>query len=211
MAARALPEALQPIFAGMVTLASLGKILKSSPTASSQFAAHGATIFEAALVEEQMHTDTRALIRIAALVRSSSLPASVRGLTSFTDFVRHETTSFRYWPPAWTLPPTQLAPGIPASTLLGMLAAHQRIECLTTACLKFYLKRFKALQPYHLQDPDYHFSSGYDEDHLDRPYIHVWQQSPPRSPSLCVISARLLGSRSSAFSGLSGVYSSSTI
>ena len=95
-AARLLPEALRPIFSGMGNLASLGKILQSSPAASSQFAAHGATIFEAALEQEPMHAHTRSLIRIAALVRSSSLPAQVRGLTSFTDFVRHETTSFRY-------------------------------------------------------------------------------------------------------------------
>ncbi|KAH8893921.1 hypothetical protein GQ53DRAFT_745341 [Thozetella sp. PMI_491] len=178
-----LPKLLQPNFSNISNLPSLQKLLKASSAASSQFATLGATIFEHALSSRQMHEYTCALIRIATLLRAKALPPHVYNLVTFTDFVRHETTPHRYWPPAWAYPPTRLPPTIPVSALLGILATHQKIEGQVIGCLKTYLARFKPLRPCHLTDPKFEFEFHPSND-PDKPSVPVWDQWPEQKPFL---------------------------
>lgn len=120
---------------------------------------------------------------IYALVRSSSLPPEVNSLVALQNFVRHETTSHRYKPPKWALPPVKLSLQVPADVLRAVLATHRKILCLTISCLSFYLKRFKPLRPSHLVDENYFFES--QDVNIDGKYSHfypAWQKWPPVMP-----------------------------
>ncbi len=126
-----LPKLLRPTFSSISNLGSLQKLLKASPAASKQFANHGAAIFEHALSSRQMHEYTCALIRIATLIRSGLLPPYVDSLVTFTDYTRHETTAYRYWPPICTYPPTRLPPTIPAPVPMAFSTPILHIESRT--------------------------------------------------------------------------------
>ncbi|KAK9774101.1 putative F-box domain-containing protein [Seiridium cardinale] len=174
------PELLLPILTSLPTLESLDNLLRASPAAFRLFNAHGAEIFEAVLSSGAIHEHTCGLIRVAALVRSSSLPPQAHNLLTFRHFVRYESTSHRYDPPAWTLPPLRLSSDVSPSTLRGLLATHRKVACLVISCLRFYLIRFKPLRPSHLVDESFHFESGYHGS--DGLYIAAWQQKPGEKP-----------------------------
>ncbi len=208
-----LPELVRPIFSRVFSLASLDRLLRASPAASLQFNAFPSSIFEYVLSSTRIHEHTCALIRIVALVRDSALPPYVRDTLTLTDFIRQETTSYRYWPPTWTYPATRLSSGmqplISASTLLSILDTQREIEAQVAGCLKFYLERFNALRPCHLVDPEFPSKSADDGNGvlIDSLPVHGSSRRH-KSLSPYTISARRPGSKSNVFSELSGAYSS---
>ncbi len=174
-----LPRLLEPVFSGVTDLASLQKLLKTSSHASRQFSTHGVTVFESVLASRHMHHYTCALIRISALLRSKTLPPHVSGLLAFTDYVRYETTNWRYWPPTWVHPPTRLSPTtVSTATLLGLLDTQQEIESHMAGCMKFYLQRFNALRPNSLEDPTFQWGRRSSEE----PDLKACDQYPCQKP-----------------------------
>lgn len=176
---RLAPELLLHILTHLPDLESLDNLLRASPAASRLFDVYGVEIFEGVLSSSVPYGHTCALIRIVALVRSSSLPPLACDLISFRNFVRHESTSHRYNPPLWTLPSPILS-DVSVTVLRGLLATHRKIVCLTISCLKFYLNRFKPLRPSHLVDTKFHFESDYYGP--DGHYVPSWQQTPAERP-----------------------------
>lgn len=98
----------------------------------------------------------------------------------------HETTGNRYEPPKWTLPPLRLlqpsgAAAVSAPVLRGVLASHHRNEQLAIGCLNTYLPRFRALEPRHVLDPNFIFSTeipGPDGSE----YLGAWRIQPETAP-----------------------------
>ncbi len=214
MSARKLfPELVRPLFSNVHNLASLDNLLRASPAASHQFKAFPTSIFEYVLSSRQIHEHTCALIRIVAMVRSSALPPSVHDTLTLTDFIRQETTSYRYWPPTWTYPHTRLSSGtgptVSASTLLSILDTQREIEALVAGCLKFYLKRFNALQPYHLVDPAPQFKPD-DSDGHDRLFLSAWGAAGTTALPHTRFGPADLGRRATCSPSFSGVCNSST-
>lgn len=124
------PEVLLPIFAYLPDLDSLDSLLQASPAAFRVFDVHSAEIFEAVLSSGAIHEFTCALIRITALIRSSSLPPEAHDWQTCSDFVRHETTQFRWYPPKWTLRTVKLSSAIPATILRGAChSSKSRVPC----------------------------------------------------------------------------------
>ncbi|KAH6714211.1 hypothetical protein BKA61DRAFT_57390 [Leptodontidium sp. MPI-SDFR-AT-0119] len=156
------PELIVPILAGLQDLEALDYILRASPAAYRVFNTQSAGILITVLSSGFTHTYTCALIRIIALIRSSTLPSTAHDLATFKSLVLHETTPHRYEPRSWihsqTTFPNILTPRVAHS----LLATNRKIQHLTTSCLKFYLDHFRALRPSH--SADYTFEKpGYME------------------------------------------------
>lgn len=173
-------ELIFPILTYLPDLESLDSLVRASPVVFRLFEAHGAEIFETVLSSGAIHEHACGLIRIAALVRSLSIPSQAYDLLTFCNFVRHESTSHRYQPPAWTLSPLRITWKTPATTLRSLLATYRRITCLVISCSKFYLDRFKPLRPSHLADESFCFEGAYCGP--DRRYVGSWQQRPAERP-----------------------------
>lgn len=148
------PDVFLPILAAL-DLESLDSLLQASSAAYRLFDAFGAHIFEAVLSNGTTHQYTCALIRITALLRTSSLPPEAHDWKSLKAFVRHESTPHRYKRPSWTRPPARLPSDFSPTVLRGILATYRRTVCLVISCLKFYLGRFRPLRPLHLADESF--------------------------------------------------------
>lgn len=163
-------------------LTALRNFLIASPAASRIFDTYAADIFEAHLASGTLHHYSCALIRLSAYLRSGIIPAGVSSLKDFTNLCMHETTGNRYEPPKWTLPPLRLlqpsgAAAVSASVLRGVLASHHRNEQLAIGCLNTYLRRFRALEPRHVVDPGFIFTTeapGPDGSE----YLGAWRMQP---------------------------------
>ncbi|CZR70294.1 uncharacterized protein PAC_20196 [Phialocephala subalpina] len=179
------PELLLPILKHLPDLECLDNLLGASPAAFRLFNIHGGEIFEAILTEcsntNIIHKFTCALIRIDALVRSSSLPPEINCLISFQNLVRHESTPHRFNPPKWTLGPTKISSQVPTNVLREVLATHRKITCLTISCLSFYLRRFTPLRPSHLVDKTYRFINGATGASRSE-YYPAWKENPALEP-----------------------------
>ncbi|KAK7928358.1 hypothetical protein PG985_005356 [Apiospora marii] len=92
-----------------------------------------------------------------------------------------ETTTYRWDPPRWELPPCPLPTGMTATALRGRLASHRKVVALTVGSLEYYLGLFNASKPEQLADKEFFYalehSDGWKGD-----YVGAWQPDPPREP-----------------------------
>lgn len=184
-------------------LSTLYCLVEASPAASRVFELNAAQVIESAFASGHLHEFTCAIIRIVAYVRCGALLPGVSNMHDFDNFYRHETTELRYDPPLWTEPPLRLVSGVvPGSVLRGILASHYHNESLMVGCLVTYLARFRAIQPMHLVDQDFVWTSGYppspstspsssrsasprpeaDPSSTANKYVGAWQLQPASQP-----------------------------
>jgi len=156
-------ELLLHVLKALPDLGSLDSFLRASPAAFRLFDLCGSEILEAVLSFGVTHEYTCALIRIVALLRSSLLPRQVYNRVTFQDLLLHESTSFRYHKPRWTLPSTKLSARTSVRVLRGILATYRRIEYLTVGCITYYLTHFRALRPMQLVDRNFVFGNLFDD------------------------------------------------
>ncbi|KAI1290529.1 hypothetical protein F5Y03DRAFT_388793 [Xylaria venustula] len=178
------PEILLPILKQLPELTSLYRLLRASPKVCRLFETYGVEIFEAILNSGIIHKYTSAIIRIVAMLRSSTLPPDVKDLSSFIDMYVYETQLLRYERQE-VRPPLRLSPATPTTVLRGIMVSHCKNECLMISCLKFYLDRFRPLKPLHVVDPNewenYEWH-GVEEVPASE-FIGSWEVKPPVRPA----------------------------
>ncbi|KAK8029280.1 hypothetical protein PG991_006336 [Apiospora marii] len=146
------PELLIPILASLSGLECLDNLLRASPAAYRLFDTYGAEIFEPVMSAGENHQFTVSLIRIAAHLRTSSLPPPVHTLYSLRNYVVGETTAYN----------------------------HRKIVSLTVGCLDYYLGLFHALKPQQPVDKEFRFDHQEGQGKYD--HVGAWQLNPPLEP-----------------------------
>jgi hypothetical protein len=141
------PELLLMIINHIQDLVSLDSLLRSSPAIYRLFESNAVSITEAVLSFGHIHGHTRVMIRIIALIRSSTLPKPLQNLQEFRRCVTYNALNNRVRPMKDGLSPSYLSEDTTPAVLRSILASARRIECLSLDCLEHYLSRFRALRP----------------------------------------------------------------
>jgi hypothetical protein len=102
------------------------------------------------------HPHIQTLIRVTALIRSSTLP--ILDLEAFRKQVSLEAMGVRSLKSEPCFDFVRLNQQINRAILSSILATAQRIEHLTQICLKYYLARFKRIRPLYPVDEKAHLS-----------------------------------------------------
>jgi len=163
------PELLLNIVTRLPDLLSLDLLIRASPSAFRLFDQCAVEITEAILSNGVTHPHIQVIIRINALIRSSTLP--IKNLNEFLFNVTHHTMLFRLqrggrrcyradfsydWFPYQYHPglvPQRLHDNTTPTVLRSILATNRLIMCHAFECLDGYLAGFIALRPKHVVNP----------------------------------------------------------
>ncbi|KAH7333215.1 hypothetical protein BKA65DRAFT_538911 [Rhexocercosporidium sp. MPI-PUGE-AT-0058] len=156
------PELTMLIMTQLPDLVCLDSLIRASPSALRLFNLHAVEITEAALDYGGMQYGqtmghTRVMIRISALIRSSTL--SIPNLEEFRQHVTLAIMRDRVRSQRADLAPKHFEPSTSPVVLRSILATNRRITFLAVKCLVHYLDRFMQLKPRHLVDRDFNFES----------------------------------------------------
>jgi hypothetical protein len=150
------PEILLKVAIQLPDLASLDSALRASPMMFRVFDEYAVEIIEAVLSSGHTHGHIRVIIRVIALIRSSTLP--IASLAEFKKRVTLEAMQHRIRKSEDGFAPEMLPKETKSSILRGILATARTITCITIDCLQYYLDNFEALRPSHMLDQGFFFN-----------------------------------------------------
>ena len=171
------PEILLNIVTRLPDLVSLDSLLGASPASFRLFDNNAVEITEAILSTGFICGHIRVIIRIIALIRSSTLP--IHNLSEFQNKIIREALRYssRVRRSREGFAPEYLAKDTKSAIIRSILATARLLTWVSLDCLKFYLVRFKALRPDQLVNDKYKFYSTAIASG-DKDYIPAWQSRP---------------------------------
>jgi hypothetical protein len=140
-------------------LVTLDSLLRASPVINRFFDGYAVEITEAILSSGFICGHIRVIIRVIALIRSSTLPIQnfrefelrvIRDALRYRSRVRRSREGFA---------PEHLAGDTKPAVIRSILATARQLTCISLDCLEFYLVRFRALRPDRLVDPKFKFNA----------------------------------------------------
>ncbi|KAE9368333.1 hypothetical protein N431DRAFT_428151 [Stipitochalara longipes BDJ] len=165
------PEILLAILSQLTDLPSLRNLINTSPVAFRLFEAHGVDIIESVLTSGSMTKQIPEVIRVVALIRSSTLPFLCFG-EFYERFVRQSMIQQKTED---SFLPKSLSANTSHVVLRSILASAHRISCLTPDCLKFYLDQLRTIEPEVLVDEKFTYRQGHSPDYSAIP---AWKMRP---------------------------------
>ena len=161
-------EILLKIMIQLPDLASLDSAIRASPMMFRVFDEYAVEIMEAVLSSGHTHGHIRVIIRVIALIRSSTLP--IASLAEFKKRVTLEAMQYRIRKSEDGFAPEVLSKETKSSVLRGILATARTTTCIAVGCLQYYLDIFEALRPSHMLDEGFFFDrAGSVRDGIDAP------------------------------------------
>ncbi|KAF4635163.1 hypothetical protein G7Y89_g2926 [Cudoniella acicularis] len=149
-------EILLVVISQLSDLPSLRNLINASPAAFRLFKTYGVEITESILTSGNTTKQIPEIIRLIALIRSSSLP--IHGLQEFK--TRVVAQCMVQVPTADAFLPESLSKDIPSVVLRSILASAHRISLLTPNCLSYYLDQLQTIKPEVPVDGNFSYGRG---------------------------------------------------
>lgn len=134
-------------------LVTLDSLLRASPVFFRVFEENAVNMTESVLSFGHTHRHIQFIIRSAALIRSSKVPAP--NLDHFMSWATGRAMYKGFKSLKSTISPYHLAKDTTPIVLRQILATNRKITSLALDCLQFYLARFRTLKPDHPIDKNF--------------------------------------------------------
>jgi len=164
-------ETILAVLNHITDLATLHSLINASPVVFRLFKEYGVEITESVLISGSITKRIPEIIRLIALIRSSSLP--IHGLQEFHERVVLQSMIQQRSQDAFL--PRSFPTGTPHVILRSILASAHRISRLTPDCLRHYLNQLATIEPEALVDENFHYWLGHRPGHAT---IAAWKMRP---------------------------------